>query len=164
VGSIYDATTTRADPDPQQSLSSYPDPVLEGLKGPVTSAMVVIYAEKLHWRPDGIYHLSNDAVSRQWQWGRGLGAPEAVSHLRNALALDPRMHVLIAHGLYDLITPYFATALILDQLPATEEPNRVRLNVYPGGHMFYSQDGSRAAFRDAAQALFAIGAPAPGVR
>jgi carboxypeptidase C (cathepsin A) len=30
----------------------------------------------------------------------------------------------------------------------------VRLVTYPGGHMFYSQDASRAAFRDAAQAMY----------
>jgi carboxypeptidase C (cathepsin A) len=164
VGSIYDATIARADPDPRRLLSSYPDPVLEGFKAPVTSAMVAIYADKLHWRPEGVYQLANKAASQQWQWGRGMGAPEAISHLRNALALDPRMRVLIAHGVYDLITPYFATALILDQLPSLGEPNRVRLDVYPGGHMFYSRDASRAAFRDAAQALFVIGATASGVR
>jgi carboxypeptidase C (cathepsin A) len=59
--------------------------------------------------------------------------------------------------LFDLVTPYFYTQLLLDQIPASVAGDRVRLVAYPGGHMFYSQDASRAAFRDAAQAMY--GAP-----
>jgi len=154
VGSRYDATITHADPFPHRLLSFYPDPVLEGFKAPVTSAMVAIYAEKLNWRPDGIYRLANDAVFEQWDWGRGMGRPESLSALQAALSLDPRLHVLIAHGLFDLTTPYFATELILRALPDVGAADRVRLAVYPGGHMFYSQDGSRAALRRDARALF----------
>ena len=38
-------------------------------------------------------------------------------------------------------------AFALDQLPAYASADRVRFVVYPGGHMFYSRDGSRKAFR-----------------
>ena len=42
VGSSYDATITSADPFPLETLSDYPDPVLDGLSAPVSSAMVAI--------------------------------------------------------------------------------------------------------------------------
>ncbi len=83
-----------------------------------------------------------------------MGRPESLSYLQSALALDPRLHVLIACGLFDLVTPYFTTVRELNQLPDAGSADRVRLVVYPGGHMFYSDDASRAAFRDAASALF----------
>jgi carboxypeptidase C (cathepsin A) len=153
VGSAYDATITRADPSPHAASSDYADPVLDGMKAPVSSAMVAIYTDRLHWIPENAYHLANDEIFRQWQWGRGLARPEAVSSLRAALALDPRMRVLIAHGMFDLVTPYFATKLLLDQLPDFAGPERVRLAVYPGGHMFYTDDGSRAALREASRAI-----------
>jgi carboxypeptidase C (cathepsin A) len=35
------------------------------------------------------------------------------------------------------------------------DPNRVKLNVYPGGHMFYSRAGSMEAFRRDVMALYA---------
>jgi hypothetical protein len=38
-------------------------------------------------------------------------------------------------------------------LPAFGSPSRVKLVVYPGGHMFYSRDGARQAFRTEVQAL-----------
>ena len=153
VGSAYDATIGDPDPLPHRALSPYPDPVLEGFKAPITSAMMAIYNDKLNWRPDGIYQVLNNSVEQQWDWGRGMGRPESVSFLLGALSLNPRMHVLIAHGMFDLVTPYFTDALILRALP-DGEADRVRLAVYPGGHMFYSQDASRAALRHDAQALY----------
>ena len=154
VSSVYDATVTRTDPSPRRPLSDFPDPVLEGLKAPVTSAMVAIYADKLNWRPDDVYHLENDDAFQQWNWGRGMGRPESLSYLQSALALDPRLHVLIAHGLFDLVTPYFTTVRLLNQLADVASAERVRLDVYPGGHMFYSEDASRGLLRDAVSALF----------
>ncbi|HEX4172383.1 MAG TPA: hypothetical protein VHY82_07890, partial [Acetobacteraceae bacterium] len=52
LGSIYDATVTTADPFPLDVMGDYPDPVLEALKAPVSSAMVEIYQNRLNWRPD----------------------------------------------------------------------------------------------------------------
>jgi carboxypeptidase C (cathepsin A) len=76
-----------------------------------------------------------------------------VSQLRQILALDPKLKLLVGHGLFDLATPYFASKVLLDQLPAYGSPSRVKLVVYPGGHMFYSRDGARQAFRSEVQAL-----------
>jgi carboxypeptidase C (cathepsin A) len=52
----------------------------------------------------------------------------------------------VAHGLFDLATPYFGSQRVLDQLPPFATA-RLKLVVYPGGHMFYSRDGSRQALR-----------------
>lgn len=156
VGSIYDATVTSADPFPLEAMSDYPDPVLEALKAPVSSAMVEIYQNKLNWRPDSDYRLGNAEANHQWDWGRGIwNSPQSVDAMRTALALDPRVSVLIMHGLFDLITPYFGTQLLLDQLPKIDIASRINLSVHPGGHMFYTDDTSRAALRDEAAALLA---------
>ncbi len=59
---------------------------------------------------------------------------------------------MVTHGFTDLRTPYFASALLLEQLPAMSE-GRVSLKVYPGGHMHYSRTDSRVALRADAKAL-----------
>ena len=64
------------------------------------------------------------------------------------------MRVLVAHGFTDLVTPYFASKLLLDQLPDLGPQKRVALSVYEGGHMFYSRQVSRQAFRSDVQRLF----------
>ena len=95
--------------------------------------------------------MLNSAVERAWDFGRGLQPLQSVTELRQILALDPKLKVLVAHGLFDLATPYFGSQVVLDQLPPFAA--RIKLVVYPGGHMFYSQDASRQAFRSDAEAL-----------
>src|SRR5262249_28131766 len=112
VGSVYDATVTSLDPLPLDPISDYPDPVLEGMKAPISSAMVAIYKDLLNWRPDFSYQLGNPEVNRAWDWGNRIwNPPQSMTALRTVLALDPHVTVLIGHGLFDLLTPYLATQL-----------------------------------------------------
>jgi carboxypeptidase C (cathepsin A) len=148
----YDASVLGLDPYPDSSSYHFGDPSGDPLVGPLTSAAVDLTTRKLNWRPDGSYQLLNGEVAGAWDFGRGRNPPESVSQLRQILALDPKLKLLVAHGLFDLATPYFGSKILLDQLPAYATPDRVKLVVYPGGHMFYSRDASRLAFRDEVRA------------
>ena len=155
VASAYDTAVTGWDPDPTAPHSGFDDPLLTALQAPLTSAMIDLYAKRLNWRvPNLRYELLNGAVNRSWGWNSGRSAPEALGQLRGVLALDGNMRVLVAHGYTDLVTPYFASKLLIDQIPSYGQPPRLTLAVYPGGHMFYSRADSRAAFKRDAAALF----------
>jgi carboxypeptidase C (cathepsin A) len=149
----YDASVEGFDPYPDSSYFHFGDPSGDSLLAPLTSAAVDLTTRKLNWRPDGSYQLLSDTVNKAWDFGRGQNPAESVSQLRQILALDPKMKLLVGHGLFDLATPYFASKIILDQLPAFAGPVRVKLAVYPGGHMFYSRDGARQAFRSEVEGL-----------
>jgi carboxypeptidase C (cathepsin A) len=152
ITSLYDASVTGFNPDPADPFSHFADPILDGLAAPLTSAMVELYGERLGWRLDDTpYDLINLNANRNWEWGHG--EPEAITDLRAELALDPSLHVLIMHGFTDLVTPYFETKMLLDQIPVYGDPSRLRLSVYPGGHMQYLRDDSRKALRADARAL-----------
>src|SRR3954451_3017794 len=160
IVSAYDAGVSGYDPDPTAAYSEHDDPGLTAMTAPLTSAIVTHLWQTLNWKaPDSRYNLLNGSVNGNWRWGRGRGAPESLSALRQALALDGNLQVLVAHGFTDLVTPYFASDLLLRQLPDFG-PDRVRLSLYPGGHMFYSRDASRAAFREDALRMYraALGA------
>jgi carboxypeptidase C (cathepsin A) len=149
----YDASVRGLDPYPDSSASRFADPSGDALIAPLTSAVVELTTRKLNWRPDGSYQLLNGSVEGAWDFGRGINPPQSTSQLREILALDPKLKVLVGHGLFDLATPYFGTKVLLDQLPPFASPERVKLVVYPGGHMFYSRDASRQAFRAEVEAL-----------
>ncbi|MCI0755890.1 peptidase S10 [Roseomonas vastitatis] len=153
IASAYDATVTMPDPFPADD-ARVPDPVLDALVPPLTSAVLALYGQRLGWRlPDRRYHLLNQAVFHQWQWGRGDRPPEAMTDLRTALALDPALRVVIVHGLYDLVTPYFASAILLDQIPIGAGGDRVSLLTLAGGHMFYTATKSRQQLREVSRTL-----------
>lgn len=141
----YDGSVLGYDPYPDSNSAHFGDPSGDSLMAPLTSAAVDLTTRKLNWRPDGSYHLLNEAVYKAWDFGRG--PSEFISQLRQIFALDPNMKLLVGHGLFDLATPYFASKVMLDQLPAFARSDRVKLVVYPGGHMFYSRDTTRQAFR-----------------
>jgi carboxypeptidase C (cathepsin A) len=147
----YDASVSGFDPYPDSSSIHFGDPSGDSLMAPLTSAAVDLTTRKLNWRPDGSYQLLSDSVFRSWDFGRG--PAESITQLRQILAFDPKMKLLVGHGLFDLATPYFGSKIMLDQLPAFAGPARVKLVVYPGGHMFYSRDAARQAFRSEVQAV-----------
>ena len=149
----YDGSVMGIDPFPDSSFSHVDDPSGDVLIAPLTSAAVDLTVRKLNWRPDGSYEVLNGAVEHAWDFGRGMHPAESTTELRQILALDPKMKLLVAHGLFDLATPYFGSKILLDQLPAFASPERVKLVVYPGGHMFYSRDDARKALRGEAEKL-----------
>jgi carboxypeptidase C (cathepsin A) len=148
----YDGSVRGFDPYPDSGSSRFGDPSGDALQAPLTSAAVDVLTRKLNWRPDGSYEVLNGSVEGNWDFGRGINPPQSVSELRQILATDAKLNVLVGHGLFDLATPYFGTKRALDQLPAFAT-QRIKFVVYPGGHMFYSRDSSRQAFRSEVEAL-----------
>jgi carboxypeptidase C (cathepsin A) len=150
----YDASVQGFDSNPDSSFYHFEDPSGEPLLAPLTSAVVDLTTRKLNWKPDGSYQLLNGQVNRDWDFGGGINPAQSTSQIREILALDPKLKLLVGHGLFDLATPYFGSKILLDQLPPTyASPDRLKLVVYPGGHMFYSRDAARKAFRDEVEAL-----------
>jgi carboxypeptidase C (cathepsin A) len=153
IASPYDAGISSLDPEPHRPFSRAADPVLDAMTAPLTSAMLALYGETLNWAPERRYMLLNAGVNRSWDWNAGLGQPEALGALGRVMALDPEFELLVVHGTADLVTPYFASELLLRQLPPAVEARVTREN-YRGGHMFYTRAESRRAFAEAGRRLY----------
>jgi carboxypeptidase C (cathepsin A) len=163
IGSLYDALVTGLDPNPLAYLSRAEDPILDAVDAPLTAAMTDLYRQ-WGWQVDRPYRVLNREVGNSWMWGNRRSAPESLDDLRQAAALDPALRALVVHGATDLVTPYFESKLLIDQLPPLGDPDRIRLEVYPGGHMFYFREDARRALRDDVAALVAAATVRDGVR
>jgi carboxypeptidase C (cathepsin A) len=149
TASVYDSSVRSYDPDPTTYFpTSQVDPFTSGYAAPMTSAMGELYAERLKYKVDATYNMSNSSANREWVYPNQPFAMDSSGDLRAALALDPKLRVLVTHGFNDTITPYFASDMVLAQIPAFGDTTRLNLIVYPGGHMFYSREASRKAFRE----------------
>ena len=153
VTSLYDARVSGFDPSPHAAQGEYSDPILDAIKTPLASAMADLTGNRLGWPVEARYEVLNESVNHAWDWGGGRGHAEALSDLKRAMALDSSLRVLVAHGVTDQVTPYFASKLLLDQVPLMGDPDRLRLKVYGGGHMPYLDDKSRADLREDARKL-----------
>ena len=153
LGSRYDSNVTAWDPFPYAPHQETGDPILNGIIAPTTSAMVNFVTQTVGWKYDGRYNALSYEVNKLWHEDDDANKG-SVSQLREAVANDPGLRVLIAHGWDDLSCPFMASVLIVDQMPAMGDPTRVQVKEYPGGHMFYARADSQAALTQDVQALF----------
>jgi carboxypeptidase C (cathepsin A) len=151
LASIYDANVTAYDPFPWAQARRAGDPILDSIVASTTTAMADFTTRVVGWKVDGRYEALSDTVNDNWA---NRSQAESVEDLRQALAADPKLRVLIVHGYGDLSCPFFASRLIVDQMPREAGASRTKLALYPGGHMFYSRPDSGAAFRADVMALF----------
>ena len=144
VGSVYDSNYTVYDPFPASAEPRYNDPLLNTLIAPTTSAMVDFVTRVVGWDVTGPYEALSSDVNRNWTRDN---SDSPVKDLRRAIAIDPRMTVNIVHGWDDLSCPYFGSKLIISQMPTFGVADRIKLHMYPGGHMFYARPENQEPLR-----------------
>jgi carboxypeptidase C (cathepsin A) len=143
LGSRYDSNVTAWDPFPYAPRQQTGDPILNGIIAPTTTAMVHFVTQTVGWKFGGRYNALSYDVGRLWHEDDD-AREGSVSELRQAVANDPSLRVLIAHGWDDLSCPFMVSLLAVDQMPAMGDPSRVQVKEYPGGHMFYARPDSQA--------------------
>jgi carboxypeptidase C (cathepsin A) len=147
IGSVYDSNVTSYDPYPFSPNQRSNDPLLESIIAPTTSAMVDFVTRVVGWKVAARYNALSYEVAGAWDRNAQSLRQGAVPDLREAVAADPKLQVLIAHGWNDLSCPFMGSLLTVDQMPVMGDPSRVQVHEYPGGHMFYSRADSRASFK-----------------
>jgi carboxypeptidase C (cathepsin A) len=146
LSSVYDSNVTSFDPFPYAPDQRANDPLLASIVAPLTTAMVDFVTRTVGWKVDARYNALSYEVGRLWDRDDDL-RKGSVPDLREAVAADPKMRVIIAHGWNDLSCPFMGSVLTVDAMPVMGDPTRVAVHEYPGGHMFYTRVPSRLALR-----------------
>jgi carboxypeptidase C (cathepsin A) len=154
IGSVYDSNVTAYDPFPYAPEQRTNDPLLESMIAPTTTAMVDFVTRVVGWKTDARYNTLSYEVNAQWDRDSRALRNGAVPDLRQAVAADPKLRILIAHGWNDLSCPFMGSVLTVDQMPVMGDASRVAVHEYFGGHMFYSRAASQAALRKDVQSMF----------
>jgi len=167
VCGLYDASMTALDPFPSREKGEGPDPSLAAIDRLFTAGANAWLRAGLGVSSERGYVLLNRQVNEAWRQDveRHVfdGVVGATDDLRYGMALNPHLKVLLSHGRYDLVTPYFGSHMVLNQArldPALRKNLHIRH--FEGGHMFYSWASSRRAFRDAGRELVEAGLKGSG--
>ncbi|GBD43235.1 hypothetical protein HRbin40_00704 [bacterium HR40] len=139
---LYDGRASGADPRPDRPQHRGGDPSFDPLAAAFAAAFSSYLAQELGWRTDRRYLVLARELAEHWDYRDalegGMGYPGASDDLVEALALLPDMRVLIVHGLYDLVTAWYATRWVIDHEPMPESARaRIDWLLLPGGHMPY---------------------------
>ncbi len=156
---LYDASFVSEDAAPDVPWFANDDPTLDAIKGPFTAGINHLLRTRLAFHSDRSYEVLNERVFTQWDWSTGVdgrfGFAGAGDDLKAALSLNPALRLWIVHGLYDLVTPYFASTYAVAQMHlASSLRDNLRFSTYHGGHMFYTHEASRTAFATEARSFF----------
>ena len=156
LGSRYDPNVTAYDPFPYAPQQESNDPILLSIIAPTTTAMVDFVTRTVGWKTDARYNALSNEVGRAWDRSdRGaFGGNASESDLRVAVATDPKLHVLIAHGWADLSCPFMGSLLTVNEIPTMGDPLRVQVKEYAGGHMYYARLASSLALRNDVKELY----------
>lgn len=161
VVGLYDASVTAVDPYPDRESFQGPDPTLAGLDRLFTAGINMQLCEQLGVEEEiRDYQLLSYDVFLSWRYDtdgkQNQGAVSATDQLRYGIALNEFTEVLISHGTFDLVTPYYTSNRLTELMRLTDDQRqRVRLRHFRGGHMFYTHKASREAFFETAQDFYA---------
>jgi len=149
VCGLYDATITSTDPYPDREQFEGPDATLFGIQRVFNAAANALLREVLGLETERPYNLLSLDINRSWKvdYDRHILQTQigATDDLRYGIALNPHMKVYIAHGYYDLVTPFQASNRIVEQMKLNEQmAANLRVNHFGGGHMFYIWSDSRS--------------------
>jgi carboxypeptidase C (cathepsin A) len=154
IGSVYDSNVTSPDPYPFAPEQESNDPILESIVAPTTTAMVDFINRTVGWKTDARYYALSMDVNRDWDRQADLRRG-AVPDLREAVAADPKLRVLIVHGWNDLSCAFMGSVLTVDQMPLMGDPGRVSVHEFPGGHMFYTRAANQVGLHQLAEQMVA---------
>ncbi len=114
------------------------DPSHAVVHGIFTGVFNEYVRNELHFQTDRSYTILA-GLYQNWDFSRHANQYLNVAEtLRSAMVQNPHLKILAACGLYDMATPYFATAYTFNHigLPPALQDN-IRITRYPAGHMMY---------------------------
>lgn len=157
----YDGSVSNLDPYPDRPTYEGPDNTLDGLTPTFASGINQVLREDLGLETELQYQQINMEANEAWTDSKqehyiAVVGP-SLDALRFGMAMNPALKVVISHGHFDLVTPYFGATRLVRQMKLTSE-QQVHQRHFDGGHMFYSHLAARTAFTDWVQGLLATDA------
>ena len=132
------------------------DPSINAIRPPYTAAFNSYVRGELGYKSDVEYYILGGGITGRWNFGENNGYADTSIQMKDAMAKNPYMKIMIAQGYYDMATPFFAaeytvSAMNLD--PALRK--NINFEYYEAGHMMYIDVKQLKKLHDDAAAFIA---------
>ena len=136
-----DTRYTGPDYDPLSEQAQY-DPQSNAVSSAYTAAINSYLRETLKYGQSQTYKPSAYRdPDFDWKFRNSEGGQNVMPSLAHTMKANPRMHVLVAGGYYDLATPFFEGKFEMLHLPIPQNlQTNIEYHYYPAGHMIYVND------------------------
>jgi carboxypeptidase C (cathepsin A) len=142
-----------AAPAPQSNAHEpFYDPAMAAMF-PAFNAAMNDYAEyDLNYKSELPYIIWDyEGINHAWDWSTGInGYPQTATALQSAMAKNKFLKVLVMEGMYDLATPFYASAYTFQHLRLNADYRKhISFADFKSGHMVYTDAVASAEMKRA---------------
>ena len=114
------------------------DPSMNAIRPPYTAAFNNYVRGELGFKTDTEYYILGGGITAPWNYNVTNAYADTSIPLKDALAKNPYMKVLVASGYYDMATPFFAAEYTFSAMNLDPTLRRnISFTYYESGHMMY---------------------------
>ena len=114
------------------------DPSINAIRPPYTAAFNSYVRGELGYKSDLEYYILGGGITGRWNFGENNGYADTSIQMKDAMAKNPYMKILIAQGYYDMATPFFAAEYTVSAMNLDPALRRnISFEYYEAGHMMY---------------------------
>lgn len=133
----FDGRVTGVNLNPLESCSDY-DPSFDNVLGVFTSTTNQYIRDDLKWERESPYKILANVGPWNYNTHNNNQYLNVSSSLKNMVAKNPKLRVLVANGYFDLATPYYSSEYAVNHLGLDRAAkDRISMYYYPAGHMMY---------------------------
>jgi carboxypeptidase C (cathepsin A) len=139
----FDSRITGVDKD-DASENFERDPSFDVVQGVYSACLNDYVRRELKFESDLPYEILSFKVLPKWKYDEFENNFVNVAEtLRSAMMRNPHLKLLVANGIYDMATPFYATEYTMNHLGLRDGVDEnITMTYYPAGHMMYSHKPS----------------------
>lgn len=132
------------------------DPSMNAIRPPYTAAFNDYVRRELGYKTDVEYYILGGGITAPWNYNVANQYADTSVQMKDAMAKNPYMKILVAQGYYDMATPFYAAEYTISalNLDPTLRKN-VSFEYYESGHMMYIETKSLAKLKSDVAAFMA---------
>lgn len=125
------------------------DPSMNAIRPPYTAAFNDYVRRDLGFKSDLEYYILGGGITSPWNFNVNNQYADTSIPLKDAMAKNPYMKIMISQGYYDMATPFYAAEYTVSALNLEPELRKnISFNYYEAGHMMYIDKTSLKKLHD----------------
>lgn len=130
------------------------DPSMNAIRPPYTAAFNQYVRSELGYKTDTEYYILGGGITAPWNYNVTNQYADTSVSMKDVLAKNPYMKIMVAQGYYDMATPFYAAEYTISalNLDASLKKN-ISFTYYEAGHMMYIEKNSLKKLKDDAAAF-----------
>jgi len=133
------------------------DPSMNSIRPPYTAAFNDYVRRDLGFKSDVEYYILGGGITAPWNFNVTNQYADTSIPLKDAMAKNPYMKIMISQGYYDMATPFYAAEYTVSAMNLEPELRKnISFNYYEAGHMMYIERNALKKLHDDASTFIAL--------